>query len=249
MAEVWTDNASGWITRSARSAQRRLKTRLRQTLAVAMVLILGTLGMTMSPRAQAADPPSYAGTVTKEVDPVQSSGYTAPNTFQTGSLVRYRLTFACSSNVSSCGVGTFTDVLDPALQYNSIIFPTASAGGGPVPTFTNQTSGQTVKFTIGTAANPWPDGNTFEVVLVARVRGNYTGGTVPNQGSISVIKDGVAGPTNVSQTVDIVVPTPVKTWSLDKTANRTSVGPAASCATRSTSPRPTRPRVSWRSAA
>ena len=233
MAEMWTSDASGWITRSARRAQRRLKTRVRQALAVAMVLILGTLGMTMSPRAQAADPPpQYAGTVTKERDPVQSAGYTAPDTFQTGALVRYRLTFACSSNVSSCGVGTFTDVLDPALQYSSIIFPTTAAGGAPAPVFStpsvsaySATTGTTVSFTIGTAAKPWPDGNTFEAVLVAKVRSDYAGGTVPNQGSISVTKDGVPGPTNLSQKVNIVVPSPTKSWTMDKTANKTTVAP------------------------
>jgi hypothetical protein len=62
--------------------------------------------------------PAYAEGVAdigKSLDSTQGPGFTAPNSFETGALVRYRITLSCSSNTSDCGVGKFTDTLEPGL--------------------------------------------------------------------------------------------------------------------------------------
>jgi len=157
-----------------------------------------------------------AGVITKALDGTQGGGFTAPNTFETGALVRYRLTASCNSNVSSCEIGTITDVLDPRLEYMGIVKPVTT-----VP-INATSSGQTVTITLGTAASPWPDGNQLEIILVARVRNSATG-TIPNQSSITT----TGGPTSQSQIVNIITPDPEPQWQIDKSQASPAGSPAA----------------------
>lgn len=200
--------------RAPTPARRRIARLTALWLAVALLFA----GLLHAPRAVAVD--VGVGTVAKALDPVQGVGFTAPNTFATGALVRYRLTASCSSNVQNCGIGTITDTLDPNLQFQSVVFP----GNTSLPMSHSET-GQQVTITLGSGTNPWPDGNTLEIVLVAKVRADFLGGTIPNQASISTKStDGATtGPTSQSQVVQIVVPGPAKTWRMTKTADGTSV--------------------------
>lgn len=145
-------------------------------------------------------------TVTKELDLTQGPGFTAPNTFLTNSTVRYRLTAACSSNTVDCGIGTITDVLDPNLTFQSVVKPTTSL---PLSSSYDSAS-RTVTITIGNASTKWPDGNSLEFVIVARVNSTASG-SIPNQAHITT-----PGGTNDSQIVTISTPPPVPDWYLDK---------------------------------
>jgi hypothetical protein len=125
--------------------------------------------------------PAYAegvADISKALDTTQGAGFTAPNTFQSGALVRYRITLSCSSNTSDCGVGKFSDVLEPGLVPVDVVLPTTT-----LP-LSKSISGQTVSVTIGTTAAPWPDSSTLELVVVARVTGTRVG-TIPNTGTIT----------------------------------------------------------------
>ena len=95
-----------------------MKTFLTGLLTLLMVAGVMTVA---APTAGAADTP--VATITKELDTTQGAGFTAPNTFQTGALVRYRLQFQCSSLTVPCDTGTITDVLDPNLDFVQVVPP------------------------------------------------------------------------------------------------------------------------------
>jgi fimbrial isopeptide formation D2 family protein/uncharacterized repeat protein (TIGR01451 family) len=144
--------------------------------------------------------------ISKTLDGTQGTGFTAPNRFTIGSLVRYNLRISCSSLQTSCGTGTVSDRLDPNLDFVRVIPPT----GADVPPISTQANGQDVTVTVG------PDfaaGTTLELVLVARVTSAPADGTIPNQATISVTD----GPAKQSEVVQIAVPKPAPDWTLSKT--------------------------------
>lgn len=205
-----------WSAAPTRAERGRLRRRaaawrVRRVVAGVVVALLGLLGLTTLPASAAG-----VGTIGKALDATQGGGYTAPNTFQTGALVRYRLSISCSSNTSDCGVGTITDVLDPNLEYVGIVQPTQTA---PVIPVAASASGQTVTITVGSASVPWPDGNKLDITLIVRVRPTATG-TIDNQATLTT-----NGGTTQSQIVPINTPTATPQWGLSKSANPTTIAP------------------------
>lgn len=185
-------------------------------LVVVVALALSTVVLGTGP-ARAAG----AGTVTKELDATQGVGFTAPRTFQTGSLVRYRLTAQCSSLTAPCGVGTLTDVLDPNLAFVNIPAVSTTLPFG----HTYDESSRTLTVTIGSSDQPWLDGQSLEFVIVARVlTAPAAGGVIPNQASLTVTD----GPTHQSQVVEIQTPTPTPTWYLTKRQVNANTGAPSS---------------------
>ena len=172
----------------------------RAIFASLVALALALLGVASPGTAFAAG----SGDISKELDSVQGAGFTAPNTFQTGALVRYRIIVSCSSNEIGCKDASVTDVLDPNLTPVDVVLPNTT-----LP-LTKNISGQTVTLTIGDAAHVWPDSNTLEFVIVARVKDSATG-IIPNQATLTI-----EGIDNVSQPIDIQVPQPAPQWSLEK---------------------------------
>ncbi len=208
---------NGWILRAgtkipgAHRAPVSAVVRLRRLAAAIVVGALALLGLHVVP-AQAAG----VGSIAKALDPVQGGGFTAPNTFQTGALVRYSLSISCSSNTTDCGIGKITDVLDPNLEYVGIVQPTQTA---PVIPVSASASGQTVTINVGSAATPWPDGNKLDITLIVRVRASATG-SIDNQASLTT-----NGGTSQSQIVTINTPPATPKWSLQKGAGPTSIAP------------------------
>jgi len=180
-------------------------------LAGVVGLVGGSLVLPVAPVAEAAG----VGTITKELDATQGGGFTAPDTFETGALVRYRITASCSSNETDCGIGTITDVLDPRLEYSNTVLPTTA-----LPLNVSQTGG-TVTITIGNGGTPWPDGNTLEFVIVARVKSTASG-VIPNQATITTTD----GPTNQSEIVTITTPQATPQWSTEKVKQTPTGNPA-----------------------
>lgn len=155
--------------------------------------------------------------VVKQLDAVQGAGFTAPNSFVTGALVRYRITMSCSSNTSGCGVVTLVDPLDSHLSYQSVIPPTTSLPiQAPTATGTNP-----VTIVVGTPTSPVPAGTTLEFVIVAKVVDRPAGGTIPNEISGTTTTGGAA----TSDIVTISVPEPTPSWTLSKNATPASVAP------------------------
>jgi uncharacterized repeat protein (TIGR01451 family)/fimbrial isopeptide formation D2 family protein/LPXTG-motif cell wall-anchored protein len=180
--------------------------RVRRFAAGVVISALTMLGLQASPAwAAAAD-------ISKGLDPVQGQGFTPGNTFETGSLVRYRLRIQCSSNDSACVTGTVTDVLDPNLQFVQVIAPTVKNQAGVAVPITTTTSGQTVTVSVGTAAVPFEGGMTMELVLVARVVSRPTSGIIPNQASITV----PGGTPVLTTVVNIQVPPPSPNYKVVK---------------------------------
>jgi uncharacterized repeat protein (TIGR01451 family)/fimbrial isopeptide formation D2 family protein len=211
---------NGWILRAgtktpgAHRAPVSAVVRLRRLAAAIVVGALALLGLHVVP-AQAAG----VGTIAKKLDPVQGAGFTAPDTFQTGALVRYTLNISCSSNTTDCGIGKITDVLDPNLEYVGIVQPTQTT---PVIPVSASASGQTVTITVGSASVPWPDGNKLNIVLVARVRPTAAG-TIPNQATLTT-----NGGTTQSDIVNINTPPATPQWSLYKVSSSAQVAPGES---------------------
>ena len=81
-----------------------------------MAAVVGVVGGSVlvptAPIAAAAG----VGTITKELDATQGAGFTAPNTFETGALVRYRITASCSSNETDCGIGERDPMSGPSVM-------------------------------------------------------------------------------------------------------------------------------------
>ena len=96
-------------------------------------------------------------------------------------------------------------MLDSRLTYVNVVSPTTS-----LPLNVAQAAG-TVTITIGTVGTPWPDGNTLEFVVVARVNSTASG-TIPNQSTITTTD----GPTNQSEIVNILTPPPTPQWGIEK---------------------------------
>jgi uncharacterized repeat protein (TIGR01451 family)/LPXTG-motif cell wall-anchored protein len=200
------------IRAERRELRRRVAVRRVRAMASAVVVTaLALLGLNTAPAMAVG-----VGTIAKTLDAVQGAGFTAPNTFQTGGLVRYNLAISCSSNTTDCGIGTITDVLDPDLEYVGIVQPTQTA---PIIPVSASASGQTVTIIVGSSAVPWPDGNKLNIVLVARVRPTASG-IIPNQASLTT-----NGGTSQSLPVEIQTPPATPQWSLTKTANPTSIAP------------------------
>lgn len=169
--------------------------------AFAMVL----MGLVMTPA-------SAVGTtsVTKQLDDTQGPGFTAPNTFATGALVRYRITVPCSSNTGDCGIATVKDVLDPALTYVEVIKP-----AGAIPSSASyDTATHTVSITAGSASSPMPDGGQMEFILVARVATTDADGIIPNQATVT--NSTQPGVVAKSAIVEIKVPKPDPNWRIIK---------------------------------
>lgn len=187
-------------------------TRLRRFAAAVVIGAMALLGIQAAPASAAG-----VGTISKLLDLVQGAGFTSPNTFQTGALVRYSLAISCSSNTTDCGIGTITDVLDPNLEYVGIVQPTQTTT--PVLPVSASASGQTVTITVGSASVPWQGGGKLNIVLVARVRATASG-LIPNQATLTT-----SGGTTQSQIETIVTPPATPQWSLYKTATATQVPP------------------------
>ncbi|MFZ2501843.1 MAG: hypothetical protein WAW88_04095, partial [Nocardioides sp.] len=196
---------------------------LARALALVTALLVALSVLVWQVPAQAVG----TGAISKQLDGTQGNGFTAPNTFATGALVRYRLTVSCSSLQTDCGIGTVIDDLDPQLEYVGIVRPTTNV---PIAA---AAVGQRVTLTLGTAASPWPDGNTLEIVLIARVRTTATG-AIPNTSSITTTD----GPTQQSQTVTIQAPPASPNWGVDKSGpgGNPAVGEDVSYTIRFTSP-------------
>ena len=182
----------------------------RVLLSAVLLLTTVVVGTTVTPAAAAG-----AATITKVLDPIQGAGYTAPNTFQTGANVRYRLTFQCSSLSTPCVTGTITDVLDPNLDFVQVIPPSSTA-------VTVTSSWDEPSRTVTVNLTSFDDGDSGEIVIVARVKGSTPGGTViPNSGSITVPD----GPIVTTPAVNIQVPGPTPSWGIIKNKTAPSADP------------------------
>lgn len=179
-----------------RAANRSPRSVVWRLLAALVALTLSILGMATPAHAAAA------ADIAKQLDATQGRGFTSPDTFEVGALVRYRITVSCSSLDTACVTGTVTDVLDPNLQFVQVIAPVAKNNDGQTLPITTTTSGQTVTTTVGSSAAPLQGGNSLELVLVARVKSTPASGTIPNQASIAV----PGAPTVNSEIVTIKVP-------------------------------------------
>ena len=181
---------------------------VRRLLALTLALLLGLVTV-----GAAAPSPALAATgtgglqVTKQLDTVQGQGFTAPNTFQTGALVRYRIAVSCSSNEIDCGVITIVDDLDPNLVFQSVIKPTT-----PLPITTSAAGSDPVQIVIGTSTTPVPGGTTLEFILVAKVVSSSTTGIIPNDASGTSTSGGTA----TSDVVNINVPKPAPNYDITK---------------------------------
>ena len=191
------------------TAHFRARVRLFASVLAATALML--TGLVTSPASAAG-----VTTVTKQLDDTQNAGFTAPDTFVTGALVRYRITATCSSNTTDCGVVTISDALAAGLDFVEVIRP-----AGLIPSSASYASStRTVTIKAGNATTPMPDGGQMEFILVARVGSGFAGGTIPNTSTITNTTD--PGTLNTSQTVTIKVPAPVPNWSINKFANTPS---------------------------
>lgn len=169
-----------------------------------LLLIVASVALLPIVFVQAAG--ASAATLTKELDGIQGQGFTSPSTFKTGANVRYRLTFQCSSLTTPCVTGTITDVLDPNLEYVQMI-PPSSSDVSATPTW------DAPSHTLTIAIGSFDDGDSGEVVVVARVKGTTPGGTtIPNHASITVPN----GPTVTTTDVDIDVPPSSPNWAIAK---------------------------------
>ena len=194
-------------TPGAHRAPMGVGARMRRFAAAVVITAMTLLGIQASSAWAAA-----AADITKALDGTQGAGFTAPDTFQTGSLVRYRLLVSCSSLDTACVTGTVTDVLDPNLAFVQVIAPVAKNNAGQTMPITTTVSGQTVTTTIGSAAAPFQGGNTVELVLVARVLSRPASGVIPNQASVAV----PGAPTVNTAVVNINVPPPTPNYIMSK---------------------------------
>ncbi|MEI2821357.1 MAG: isopeptide-forming domain-containing fimbrial protein [Marmoricola sp.] len=177
------------------TAHFRARVRLFASVLAATALML--TGLVTSPASAAG-----VTTVTKQLDDTQNAGFTAPDTFVTGALVRYRITATCSSNTTDCGVVTISDALAAGLDFVEVIKP-----AGLIPSSASYASStRTVTIKAGNATTPMPDGGQMEFILVARVGSGFAGGTIPNTSTITNTTD--PGTVNTSQTVTIKVLNP-----------------------------------------
>lgn len=203
-----TDNSSGWTTRSARRSHQRLMTRLRRGIGAALVMAMAVLGLTVAPHASAAD---TAATITKTVVNQKAS-------YAIGEVVTYRLTVSCSSLVGACGIGTLTDALDSNLTVTtaSVFLPTTTQNGGTPPPMTKSMSGNVLTVTIGTAANPWMDGTSFDILVTGTVNAYPANsnpvGTIPNGATIGITN----GAGDTAAPVVVNVTPPAKDWGIVK---------------------------------
>ncbi len=199
-------------------ARKRAHGRSRRALVggLAIAVAFALLATCFAPRAAAATA-SGGLQVVKQLDAVQGAGFTAPDSFVTGALVRYRITMSCSSNTTGCGVVTLVDDIDPNLEYESVIPPTTSL---PIQSPT-ETGSDPVSIVVGTPGTPVPAGTTLEFVIVAKVVGRPADGTIPNEISGTTTTGGAA----TSDVVTITVPAPTPSWTLSKNATPASVAP------------------------
>ena len=195
-----------------RAANRSPRSVVWRLLAALVALTLSILGMATPAHAAAlAD-------ISKALDSVQGGGFTAPDTFETGALVRYRLTVSCSSLDTHCVTATVTDTLEPYLTFVQVVAPTVKNSLGQTLPISTTTSGQTVTVKVGTTTAPFTGGTTVELVLVAKVTGYPPDGTIDNHATVTV-----DGTSRDSAVVTINVPAPAPTWGLTKSAAPTSV--------------------------
>ena len=187
--------------------------RVRRFAAAVVITAMTLLGIQASSAWAAA-----GADITKELDGTQGGGFTAPRTFETGALVRYRITVSCSGNDADCIQAAVTDVLEPYLTFVQVIAPTTTNSLGQTLPITTSTSGQTVTTTIGSVAAPFQGGNTVELVLVAKVTGYPPDGTIDNKANVSF-----PGWSRDSDVVTINVPKPKPQFSVNKGASPTSI--------------------------
>ena len=188
---------------------------LRRVVSLAIAFVLSIAGLlALPPTAQAASGLS----ITKELDPTQGpNGFIAPNSFQTGALVRYRIALSCSSLETSCINTKITDVLPGNLAYVQIVPGALQNTKGQTVPITGAISGQTLTISVGSTAIPFEDGMQASVVVVARVLSypTETGGKFVNQAS--AVADGTA--LVQSLPVEATVPPPVPRYRLTKTSS------------------------------
>ena len=77
-----------------RAANRSPRSVVWRLLAALVALTLSILGMATPAHAAAA------ADIAKELDATQGRGFTSPDTFEVGALVRYRITVSCSDRKS-----------------------------------------------------------------------------------------------------------------------------------------------------
>ena len=202
------------VWRTPAEANRIFNRRTQSGISLLLAILLGFLGLGVTTATAATGTGGIQ--VTKELDLTQGAGFTAPNTFETGSLVRYRISVSCSSNVEDCGVMTVTDNFDPNLTFQALIPPTTS-----LPISKPPVGMDPLVFTIGSAAAPVEGGTTLEFIVVAKVSGDPTSGTIPNEAAAVSTSGGTA----TSDVVTIKVPDPVANYDVAKSATPTSTSP------------------------
>jgi len=155
--------------------------------------------------------PAARADITKSLDATQGAGFTSPDNFQTGSLVRYRIKISCLTLTYPCYTGTVTDVLPASLIPVQVILPPNSTVA-----MSSSISGQTVTINAGNATGDastrFDGGDSAEAVIVARVNGNFNGGTIDNQAHVQLPNDTGKD----SEIVTIKVPAPTPQYGLTK---------------------------------
>ncbi|MGN8553882.1 UNVERIFIED_CONTAM: carboxypeptidase regulatory-like domain-containing protein [Microbacterium sp. SLM126] len=177
--------------------------RIRRAIAaLTAIAVAGMLAVVGVAPAHAAD---AVATITKALDSTQGAGFSAPNTFEAGSLVRYRIAYQCASLTDPCVTGQITDVLDPRLEFVQVIVPSGS-------TTTVTSSYDAATHTVTADISNFQDGTGGELILIARVAADAPAGVIPNDAAITIPD---AGPV-VTPEVEIVVPAREPDWSITK---------------------------------
>ncbi|MDR1999313.1 MAG: hypothetical protein LBQ06_05145, partial [Frankiaceae bacterium] len=113
----------------------------------------------------AAVPSAAAADAVLKISGGLAPGYEGP--VDSGSPVSFTYSLACSSLVADCGPMTFTDVLDPRLDYTNV-----SPSTGPEPLLTPSWDSDAHTLTI--TADHFPAGVSATIVLNVRVKPGVT---------------------------------------------------------------------------
>lgn len=193
--------------------------RIRALFASVLALLLAWSSLSVMP-AQAAGDPGLPG-IGKAIDNKKDA-------YDKGDTVTYRLSIKCDSLEEPCGTGTLVDTLDPNLTYTSYVVAHTKNSDGETGTadVSFSQSGQTLTWTIGSAAKPFMDGETLDIVVNAKVKSVPTNAdrTIDNNATLTVPGGSKTSPT-VTITVNPEAP-PVYDWGLIKTKTYPSGDPA-----------------------
>ena len=183
-------------------------------VAVLLAALLTMLGMPAT--AHAAGTGDTAATILKGIEG-------GPAVYEVGDTVTYRLIIQCSSLVGPCGIGTVTDAIDPNLKVSlaDVVLPTTTQAGTEPPPMTKTLDADgNLVITVGTSAQPFMDGPSMDILVVAKVKSYPVagGGKIPNSASIAITD----GDGETSGPVVIEVKAPLKDWGLVKTVSGNS---------------------------